>query len=794
MDTIQKRATGFSLLEVLAAVAIASFGLIALATLQMSLVKASAQARTQSIAITLAKEKIEQLRSFQTAAVYLAIDSEGAESITREGVEYFRTSTISRYVYDTSAGIFVASANTGSEMKAKDFKRVRVDVRWTDANGEAQQVTLEDLIDGLSPADSATLLKAAGSSTPRNVQVKITDPASDEMVIPMALSSDVESAATNPKPKVIRDKNTVETSFDVITYSGLGSADGSRIAQAKVETLIVGCTCDFGEKSGETAKRPTYWDGFRYTVPENASYTAPAGPAAAFANQQSPHCDICCRDHHDPAGAEGAAYSPLRVGRSAGKITAPHSHYANKTQLVPVTTGYYTEACRLVRVDGVWSVSADMYNDYFGLLATGDGENAQTPVPDSSSVGGEPPIGGGAVARYQNFVLSYMDGRFVAPDPAESAAKVTYNSVGDPYALADSAEFQLNEPASISIDLVNSVGKWLHARGLYVDYLEDEAVEAISDAKASSACQVSTSAMSTCVLRLLPFTTINLTELADWSPLKGPLTVTNNDYSESRSSDQPVRGKVTTSATVASQQNVITVARKSNSGLLDMSFDAISAADDDTWTDNQPFDVGGGDNADTTSGTFYVKLTLPSDFQGVPGVSYVTGGALSKPCGYADGAYTCEVTNATAIAGLGIPNSMAIIVEGFNKALIGSSSEAMSCAYGGGDISTTWPSQSSGSEPYTIYSCPDYKVATVTQTNGSSVTQVVSSGTAEKAKISFSNLNDEDTVQVNFSPNAIGFETMRPASCSYRCAKGIKKDACQAGQLTFEFAEPPTCP
>ena len=318
MHTSRRKSLGMTLLEVMASVAIASFGLVALATMQMSLVRASAESRTQSVAIALAKEKLEQLRSFETSADYMAIDTEAAESIDREGIVYSRSTTVTRYAYDMATDVFASVANTTSEMGAKDFKQVRVTVTWTDAKGASQSISLEDVIDGLSPADSAKLLAATADSSPRTVQVRIEDPAADDMVIPMALSSDVESAATNPKPNVVRGENTVETSFDVITYSGLNSDDGTRVAQAKVETLMVGCTCDTGTASADGAKRPTYWNGTRYTVPIDADYAPPAGVAKAFASQQSDKCTICCRDHHDPVGTAGASFSPSRVTRSVG--------------------------------------------------------------------------------------------------------------------------------------------------------------------------------------------------------------------------------------------------------------------------------------------------------------------------------------------------------------------------------------------------------------------------------------------------------------------------------------------
>ncbi|MGH8106857.1 MAG: type IV pilus modification PilV family protein, partial [Arenimonas sp.] len=55
---------GFSLLEVLLAAAILSFGLLALASLQLSLFRSSSDTKAQSVALGLAKEQIETIKTY----------------------------------------------------------------------------------------------------------------------------------------------------------------------------------------------------------------------------------------------------------------------------------------------------------------------------------------------------------------------------------------------------------------------------------------------------------------------------------------------------------------------------------------------------------------------------------------------------------------------------------------------------------------------------------------------------------------------------------------------------------
>src|SRR5688500_12735501 len=129
----------------------------------------------------------------------------------------------------------------------------------------------------------------------------------------------------------------------------------------------------------------------------------------------------------------------------------------------------------------------------------------------------------------------------------------------------------LDEPHTpLEIDRADdgtSTLKWLHARGLYIDYLEDEALQAINEAKAD--CPEGEDER-TCVLKVLPFTTINVTELADWSTEDSTqIVASNNDFRLTLQSDVPIRGKVVpgTRPTHSKETDAIAAMRISNSGL-----------------------------------------------------------------------------------------------------------------------------------------------------------------------------------------------------------------------------------
>lgn len=703
---------GFSLIEVLIAVVILSFGILALTALQSSLIKAATDSRAQSVALALAKDQLEQMRSFRSLNDYYALtDSTSAQSIdnTNAGTGHFtgnlggvsgslggtnfsRSWTVTRYALPIVSGVpsttySVVSSDTGALSAASyapnsEYKVVSVAVTWTDAAGQARALRFEDAISALDPLDSARNQRSVGGRA-RGPQVVIFDPSSEAGVIPIAVGDGSETAATNPKPVVQArtGDDTIETRFDVLTYSAL--TGGKALAQAKVETTVVGCTCTNATTS-QAGYRPTYWNGLRYVPPSRAAANSTARAASGVT--QSRYCDSCCRDHHDPSGQSGPKFSPRRTSHTHYRLDAGNWVVAGPNE-------NYMEACRLIRVDGIFNVAADLSNDYMNLLDTAS--NGSDPRPGSSSVSG-----------YQNFVLNYLDQRFRAP---ASGTGSQYNNRTSPdpgtTALAQSVE---NPRPEKSFDASRGL-RWLHSRGLYIDYLEPEAVDALNDAKTNCAGTGTSPPTSTqlrdCALRALPFTSINLTELAEWRPRSGDpldteLVVTNSDFDLSPGSTDPIRGKVTpgSSPTAGRVVNATGRSSASNSGIA-ISGDIDPDDEAGALTAVQPLRIQNGATG-SPGGTFQfgtANYTINVSSPRQLGFTHPQG--ASRPCGVSG---TVNPVGCTTQTGEPLPSAMVLRAGNYNTSGTDTVS-GLTCTYPKGQGTDTTDA-GQGQMPYrTVY-------------------------------------------------------------------------------------------
>ena len=829
-----RHAGGFSLMEVLVAAAVLSVGLLALASLQVSLVRTSADSKAYSVALSLAKDKIEELRSFngvRGAVSYQSITNGSDAPGTVGAVNYSRGWTVTRYAYNKDPDGNPATAdrkflpygtNTGDTpnpyngntstgwVDDNEFKRIAVRVTWVDASGNTQTVALEDAVAALSPSDGALISRSGSAVIPRTVEAIIRDPTLTDGVangvIPLALSSDPtvdgsSTAATNPQPKLLgADFRVAETRYNILTYGALRS-NGTAAAEAKIETVVVGCTCSYDNaNTAVTGYRPAYWNGYRYTPPGPALTTQPAGWTQV--DNESAQCTSCCRDHHDQVGGvdvtnDGPRFDPRRTA---------HQHYRHDGTGALVSAGnagVYEESCRLVRVDGVYRVAPDAFTDQLNLLETRNDASATPFLPSTQ-----------AVSNYQGFALKLLDSRVVNNANAtaynNSVAAGTVAALEDP-SPASFPSKSINVPSSITID--TNQQKWLHARGLYVDYMEPEVIAAITNAKtlcaidnASGGCASTLAKKEAAILPLVPFTSINLTEIADWTPAKptdaggqdvlvynnllkctvpaadgGPATgctAVVNGVTVTIDPNRPVRGlvqKINASAGAGNQPAVLARILASNSTLAALGR-SIDPDEGSGLSDTQNFVIAGGSGGGT-SASYKVAIL---------GTYPLSSGA--RPVVDTSPASTYVYQSTTSVPGFVLPNPITVTpnpvsfgvpvilrLKAYNYVLATyANSGALTCTGPSGNKILTSTDTNSNKLAGKQATCKNYGVTAV-DVNGVAVAgpyPIASSGSpsspngsfAEYTTISLPAINANDVVNITMSNEA---DYLPPATCTY---------------------------
>lgn len=508
------REAGFSMIDVLVAIVVLTVGLLALGVLQAGLTRNAADSRARSQLAAFSEGLIEQARSngydaiasvtIQPKANGTVVERAAEAAQTAAGISNLKTVQTATTYYADAAGKFTTTPPTGgASVTTPQYKKLDIVTTWTDASGTSRTLTLNTIVSDIIIKDDKSPFNQQLGGPTNSIQRPIVrqDTPTGPGVIPVAMGNGSDTAATNPKPEISAKSGKIDgtTSYNVLTYH---KADEKAEIQRRVETLVVSCSCKFGAANQATGVfaqpyRPTYWDGNRYVPPQptkseqfpqsNAAAPPAAGEDPRITKAQSPYCTECCRDHHDSSDAK-VKFDALRT--NFGKYT-----YDASGNLV-ASSDNYLNACRLIRVDGIFRTATDLQNNHMGLLATavleGKTQPATSPVPKKDYAD-----------LYSGFVLDYLRESYVTENPPAVPtvdADAIYTTKG------------LKAPESLDLTRVANDIRYLHARGLYVDHLEEPTIAAIQ-----RNCK-NANLTSDCVLPMLPFTTINTTELTDWAP------------------------------------------------------------------------------------------------------------------------------------------------------------------------------------------------------------------------------------------------------------------------------------
>ena len=622
MPIIHRRSGGFSLLEVLVAIVVLTVGLLALAALQGSLTRSSADAKVRARVAAMLSARMDALRGNAygnltpegTQAAVTSVEGNAASDCdtaspdatdwldcarTESGLGSLNTQQRIETWYGAASFATPAPALNAQDPRVAQFKRVTLTAWWNDAGGVRHDLQLVSDVSSMALTNNVVVPPDPLGTPTGSPIVRTTTPATAG-VIPIALGAESTSATTNPAPELVGSKNNqiiVGTRFSVLNYSPPGFGNSVQI-QKRFDQEVVKCSCKYGAGGNNlpvifrTAQWPAVWTGEAYAVtkpdgnPAAPGQSLSSGPKSGVT--QSDLCQECCRDHHDTGTSGQVRFDPERNDNSVSKYDLDNSNV-----LVAVNNtnnGTYVDACRLVRVDGFWRTASDLYARQFGLLETqaANGVAAKTGVPTDDSV-----------TRYTNFVKTFLSAYNAGTSTAPSDAQLTFNN-----------DTNFNA-ATIGIASASPTDyRYLHGRGLYVDYLEqaarDKLGEVLADTGPDGDCPTNTPPEE-CVMPFLPFTTVNLTEIAKWTATNAAILTINSGNLLATDPTQPsgsrTIGKANGTASNTGER------RRSSSGVaVNGSLPNLAGVDPndngEVWSDAQPFQVGG-----VAGGTFDVRAT-----------------------------------------------------------------------------------------------------------------------------------------------------------------------------------------
>lgn len=491
MKILSRAGHGFSLIEVMLAVLVLSVGILGVAKFQGTLLQSGSETKAKSAALTLAQQKIDDLRSF--GQLEAGTDCSGTCDWSAFTVNQLTSKPMAyAYIAENEGGRLAPNTtfdytfngenykrtwevkdetDTGLEEKLDSMKWVKVDVEWQDQNGDPQIVSLESLIPAISPALTNVANPGAGASpTPPNF-IYTPGAAPDVIKVEIDAGDGQYKETSKVLPDVSQDGDNNLVTFSAVTYTtSLGVSTADNIDE--YSNINCKCTLNASDSAGYTPARfkwnnttKEFYDkrGEVVTKTTGSEDNNGSGSETLVASL----CTQCCRDHHD-SGHSATKYVLGTTGSN------DHDHYDSDGNIANSAGDDYLEVCRFKSIDGILSTFQDWQ------LKTA------TTLPDTYLYDGTL-----TQTAYKNYVSDYIR---------------SYTEGGTAPTALTSRDIT---------DLLQGGNKVLLARAIYIDEVEDENSEystCVSEiGTADLACE------NVNPIKITPFTEINLTKLANWA-------------------------------------------------------------------------------------------------------------------------------------------------------------------------------------------------------------------------------------------------------------------------------------
>lgn len=616
-----KRQRGVGLIEVLIAMLVFAVGAVALVKLQGELIQGGSNANARSVALSIAQEKLDDLRAFQCKkddkgtpqsfcsstdtplnplpAYYSDIAKNTGGRKKADGSLELPSGDIARgnmvyalewgisgdtiaggaialpVIYDAATQKLVEGAPGGNPPRVK---RVRVSVSWTDPNvvagsaedsdplkaGGQQTVTLEDQMNEKPPASVALGMEKDGGSDLASINVVDVQKESGGV----STGTGQEQLTLDPSLQITQNDQFVTTYFETVTFAG-----DSKIAFQREENLIINCEC---KQSGsgeayEPARSEVTYDAngkaTGYGVRLGKIVNKPVGKRieTGQSGQQNVLCDDCCRDHHDKEDIttnndnRAKVYDPWRPNGNDSNGNPYYLVNHDHSHFYPNNSGV------LVPANG----SGDIYLEACRMQRVGgsfyvmqDWNLASIKVMPECFLEGGCPLGSGVSGSpesYEKYVTQFIKDYIDALDQ-DNPYQVPWQDF-TPLAFPIPPVFA-DEPDVVMLSANETMQ--MVSSGLYIDYLTKKEIIALQNADSNDPG----------FLGLVPFEVVNVTKLANWSSTATDQAAVTNE--PVKNDDKYSRGFVTA---LKGEPFVTSTLQLSNTGFL--GFETLLKLDED---------------------------------------------------------------------------------------------------------------------------------------------------------------------------------------------------------------------